>query len=620
MGMGLRSEDLAGEGEGGDGKEGDDPSTGTGTGSASSSECVDYAYVDWEGEGDGVDGDAPSATSASHPNPTLTVTLSLRYTPASAALAAAGGAGGGVASSATLVSSGSRVAVPATGTGAAPSSPTNVDSQAGGTGTGSGAGATNVRLTITPPAWVVLPRGMRQLSIQLVPPTSATPGTGTGTGAGDAASPQPPVSTRTSTLPHGLASPDPTTGTVTLRLPLRAAYRGMPGDDLSVCVAASYTNDNGEVRATTTTFALPLALAATVVPPINTNAGFKLTLDTDQPQPVSLLALFADLTTHQPPGERPSGEALSRIQAKGAAVLSLAYRAGGGTATILASKAGGRYRLQSDTLEGLSLVTGELARRLKAATGASVSYSDPLPLADVFRHIDDHHAARLALLAAYSRVNDRAHEYRLVAKRLLVRWRDAAPQSLNGLDKLMGAVQAHVMQAGDAVEAHQHALAAAGNRLSCVISLLALLIAAKFQLSEASSACLRRCLSPLIVDTLDQGWEEATEASLAHAKKQLAAKGLAAAMSAMGAAAAAAGGAGGSAAAVATASGVDGGESAAQSLSLPPDTSRLKSLLATVLDALATAPAALAPTMLEQAFAPPPKATGASGAAGGKKR
>jgi hypothetical protein len=50
----------------------------------------------------------------------------------------------------------------------------------------------------------------------------------------------------------------------------------------------------------------------------------------------------------------------------------------------------------------------------------TISYTEPLPLADFFGCIDEHHSARLALLAAYAALNDRAHEYRLVTKRLLV--------------------------------------------------------------------------------------------------------------------------------------------------------------------------------------------------------
>ena len=61
-----------------------------------------------------------------------------------------------------------------------------------------------------------------------------------------------------------------------------------------------------------------------------------------------------------------------------------------------------------------------------------LSYTEPLPLADFFAAIDDHHGRRGALLAAYSSLNDRAHEYRLVTKRLLVRRSWAAGRGERG--------------------------------------------------------------------------------------------------------------------------------------------------------------------------------------------
>ncbi len=49
--------------------------------------------------------------------------------------------------------------------------------------------------------------------------------------------------------------------------------------------------------------------------------------------------------------------------------------------------------------------------------------------------------ARRALAKAYSALNDRAHEYRLVTKRLLGRFKDRAPAPLNRLDILLETVQ-----------------------------------------------------------------------------------------------------------------------------------------------------------------------------------
>ena len=140
--------------------------------------------------------------------------------------------------------------------------------------------------------------------------------------------------------------------------------RGMPADT-SVRVSASYATEGGDVRVAAASFDLPLALAAAVIAPVRASA-FKFTLDTNRP-PVALPDLFADMLAQvrrwegrvaAPPPPPPAcpparlqpacvlpPETLSRASASAGSVLSFGYYCGG-DASILASKAGGRYRVQ----------------------------------------------------------------------------------------------------------------------------------------------------------------------------------------------------------------------------------------------------------------------------------
>jgi Bardet-Biedl syndrome 9 protein len=52
-----------------------------------------------------------------------------------------------------------------------------------------------------------------------------------------------------------------------------------------------------------------------------------------------------------------------------------------------------------------------------------IAYQDPLPLADFFMTIDEHFACRLELQKLNLALNDRAHQYRVVQKRLLLRFK-----------------------------------------------------------------------------------------------------------------------------------------------------------------------------------------------------
>jgi Bardet-Biedl syndrome 9 protein len=428
---------------------------------------------------------------------------------------------------------------------------------------GGGGTLRDVQVSIAPPPWALLPRRLRSVRIGEL---------------------------------RGGGTP------LVLSLPFRASRHGLPADT-AVRVVAAYTLAGGEPRTSVLEFALPLALAVTAIPPVKT-AAFKLTLDTNRPPP-PLTALFPDLLTQQPAAVLPA-ETLARINATASNVLSFGYAAGGDV-TILVSKAGGRYRLQAGSLEALHLVAAALTERLaryfaalaaaerseakaadEAAAGGgsggeppfAVAYNEPLPLADYFGAVDAHWRLRVELASAYSGLNDRAHEYRLVTKRLLVRFKDRTPAPLNNLDALLAAAHGRVMAAGSEVARLQAALAAASNRLSCATQLLLLLVRLRFGLDATSGDVLRAHLSPSVSDSLEQGWEERTDAALTHLLRVLASGGSG---GSGGGGGGAAGSAAGSAAAAAAAAAAI---SAAQGLALPEDTGKLKKHITLLLDRL----------------------------------
>jgi Bardet-Biedl syndrome 9 protein len=415
----------------------------------------------------------------------------------------------------------------------------------------------------------------------------------------------------------------------------------MPTDNVTVTLCVAYTlAASGETRTATQTFELPLALVAPCVPPLKT-AAFKMTLDTNRAgAPPSLMDLFADCLT-QPPSILPSDQ-LSRIAGTGAFVLSFGYR-NGADATILVSKNGGRYRIQAGSLEALTLIAAQLARRLQgyyaslpgggAGPGESpaftVGYSEPLPLADYLGLMEGHLNTRRRLLGLYSDLNDRCHEYRLVAKRLLVRWRDTSPAPLNGLDRLLEMSQDSIQQAARRVEDCQAGLAAAANRLACATCLLHLMLRFKFALDGRSAELVTHALPAAVVDSLEAGWEERADAGLVHLLQAVAAaggvggagdRGSAGAGAAAGPAAAAdaaaaamsglsalpSGGVGGASAFAVTRAG-----GAAAALAMPEDAVRLRQHLAALLDVLAKA-GGRSSTLLSEAL--PAAAAGAASA------
>lgn len=294
-------------------------------------------------------------------------------------------------------------------------------------------------------------------------------------------------------------------------------------NNLTVRVAAAYITNTGEPRTAQITLQLPLCLTCRLIAPLKSNT-FKFTLDTNK-MPPQLPVLFDDMFSQ--PGL--TEDAIQRITASSANVLTFQYF-NGEDATILVSKSAGRYRVQSGNLQALWMVSSDLVRRLKdyyaGAEGKEhdaerdepfqIAYQEPLPLADFFSCIDEHFACRKALADVNERLNDRAHQFRLIQKRLLVRFKERNPSPLANLDMLLHGTYNQLIELGGEVERCQAALEASANNLSCATDLLLMLMRYRFDLDDDNFDVLQAHLSPLVDDNSEQGWEECTDAAMTH--------------------------------------------------------------------------------------------------------
>ncbi|OQR87396.1 hypothetical protein ACHHYP_08896 [Achlya hypogyna] len=325
---------------------------------------------------------------------------------------------------------------------------------------------------------------------------------------------------------------------------LRPSPDAMPSS-LEVTISAAYTLESGQPRTSLCTVKLPMCMMCRLVPPVKAStfkvrlsspsvalSATQFTLDTNQ-EPPQLTDLFQDMLSQ--PGATP--EWAKQVTGATANVLSFQYYNGvdvtilvsknaGAKCLVAASYAGGvgRYRIQSTELDALWMVSHELVERLrllydKAGDDDNVSpleiqYQDPLPLADFFGAIDDHFQLRKAVLDLKADINDRAHEFRVIQKRLLVRFKDRNPAPLNALDVLLHGTYGQLLELATQMEAAQRKLEAAGNRLSCSVSLLLMLMRFKFELDDANFGVLRAHLSPMVTNDPDMGWEDVTEAAI----------------------------------------------------------------------------------------------------------
>ena len=104
----------------------------------------------------------------------------------------------------------------------------------------------------------------------------------------------------------------------------------------------------------------------------------------------------------------------------------------------------------------------------------------------------------------------------MIEKLLLVRLKDRNPAPLQNLELLFEGTCQQLLELADAVENAQQQLKFHGTRLSAGTRLLLLLIRLRFSLAPEDAELLEAHLSPLVEETPDQGWEERTDAALAH--------------------------------------------------------------------------------------------------------
>ncbi|MEW5301465.1 MAG: hypothetical protein WDW36_004324 [Sanguina aurantia] len=284
---------------------------------------------------------------------------------------------------------------------------------------------------------------------------------------------------------------------------------------------ASWTSKDGQPRCAHLAVALPLCLFVGLVAPVK-SAAFKLTITTNR-SPPPLPSLFEDLMAVAP---QSLAQSLASGASAGGGVVTLQYHSGQ-EVTILVSKGGGRYRLQSDCFEAIWLVLHELALRLtsyydssegEAAPGPAgpfcIQYEDALPMNDFFEVVEQHWGARCTTAMLQKQLSDRAVQFRNVEKRLLMRFKDKNPAVLSQLDFLLEETYLSLQELGSALDAAQSRLKAASLRLSAAVELVLRLIRYRFSLSEPEYTLLRAFLSPEVHDGSEAGWEEHTEGAM----------------------------------------------------------------------------------------------------------
>lgn len=307
------------------------------------------------------------------------------------------------------------------------------------------------------------------------------------------------------------------------------ANRTFVPTSLDVLVTGSYTGPSGEPRAVNQTHSLPLAIACKLRT-AQKSASYRVTLETPDHGGVALTELFADFLVAQ---QAIGIDAEDVLGSNGGIAMGFQLWCSAGLNTpsdapaivsIIASKTGGRYRVQSDFFPALSVVIRELERRLNvhisAGTGRKdkqfVSLTDPLPTEPYFQLISEHFSNRSRLQELLSDLNDTAHQYRMVEKRLLVRFKDKNPSPLGGMDFIMRESYKTLMRLADEVQDLQSLLLRQREAVDAATRCMVRLAGMKFGLNEENVAALQYHMSAGAQECVEQGWEDTVDASVTY--------------------------------------------------------------------------------------------------------
>ncbi|NWJ06673.1 PTHB1 protein, partial [Crypturellus undulatus] len=248
----------------------------------------------------------------------------------------------------------------------------------------------------------------------------------------------------------------------------------------------------GIIKVAQCKFRLPLRLICLPTQPSKT-ANHKLTIDTNKP-PVSFLTIFPDFADQS---EEDQSNALGFQFLTGSKV------------TLLASKTSQRYRIQSDQLEDLWLITKELTLRLEEhfkkqnCKDFTCTFSGSIPLQEYFELIDRHFELRLNAEKLKEMLSERAVQFRAIERRLLTRFKDKTPAPLQHLDTLLEGTFREVIALADAAEENQANVFQAFMKLQSATHLVVMLISLWQKLSADQIAVLEATFLPLAQETDD---------------------------------------------------------------------------------------------------------------------
>ncbi len=331
--------------------------------------------------------------------------------------------------------------------------------------------------------------------------------------------------------------------------------KSIPFWSTQVTLTALYNTPLQEPRAVSVTLHIPFETVTSLVAPLR-DFNVMVTVDINRPPP-HLSILFPELVA-------AVAETQPDVARTASNVVTFMFRSGH-DATILLSKKGARYRLQSTSVEGLAPALVELHDRLHAyfkrldaaeaaastaaatavaaaggvggaasagdgagaGAGAGTSGEKPPKLVieikdsapafgDFFPVLERHFSARVKAAGLRDTLTKQLRLYRALEKRLIIRMKDKNPTPLNNLDTLLISTHASIIATTNALSTLDASAKALRCSLACATEYLLWTIRLCYGLDSRNFELLRAYLPPFVEEGSEIAWEEIVTASTSH--------------------------------------------------------------------------------------------------------
>jgi Bardet-Biedl syndrome 9 protein len=285
--------------------------------------------------------------------------------------------------------------------------------------------------------------------------------------------------------------------------------------EVNVCATYSYST-NGAIKITELKFRLPLKLIMKSGQQMNSKmdqddqrimgggegganeenkknySGLKkIALESNKPC-VNLSEIFPEFSA-------------SVIPANGNIISAQIYGHANINISIQSSKSGvNRYRFQSENYETLWIILQEFVLRLHTKSQEILlNYQEILPTDDFRFVIDRHLELRQSLERHKENLEKCCVQFRAIQKRLLAKFKDKSPTSLDNMDVLLDATYRQINSVADCYLSTQKELSSETNILNCFSSLYVLLVSLTFKFNKEHLEILESVMITQIGDTTD---------------------------------------------------------------------------------------------------------------------